>query len=319
MPKKQYENRVFDKTNLLEVTIDEDDLLSFLVKMDIGDDGEPKYPTDELARLVIRTLPEYVFAWHEGIDLNDAMAKVGEAAQRLYETDPYKTMKAHYLDGKDDDETVTAVKKFEENNRGEFGELLLHLLLRDFKGTESLMSKVYFSDARNVAAHGFDAVHYIPATKQLWLGESKLYSTSNSGLTNLVSDLREHLTRDYMHDQFVVIQKNLKTQTNPDKEEWIKRLSKNTRLADMIDGLNLAMLCIYPHDVYQKLLEKRLTEEQGVEYHKTNIRNLKDTFDRLNTCPVKDRINIVLLLFPVMDKKDFVKRLHQKLWIAQQM
>ena len=318
MAEGKFENRVFDKAQLIEVTVDEDDFMSFLVKMDIGDDGKPRYPVDELAKLVIRVLPEYVFDWHESISLEDAMSKVSEAANRLYKTDPYKTMLDYYVYNKRDAELVEEVKKLEENNRGEFGELLLHLLLRDFKGTRSLMSKVYFSDSRGVPAHGFDAVHYIPNSKQLWLGESKLYSEGKGGLSNLVKDLREHLTCNYMHEQFVVIQKNLKSQTNPDKEEWIKKFQKNERLADMIDGLNLAMLCLYPHDVYQKQLEEELNKLEGLEYHKTNVRELKEYFDNINNCPIKDKVNIVLLLFPVKDKAEFVKNLHLKLWHAQQ-
>lgn len=49
MASEKYDSRVFDKAQLIEVTIDEEDLMSFLVKMDIGDDGKPKYPEDELA------------------------------------------------------------------------------------------------------------------------------------------------------------------------------------------------------------------------------------------------------------------------------
>lgn len=319
MSDSKYENRIFDKAHLIEVTIDEEDLMSFWVKMDIDDDGKPKYPEDELARLIMRVLPDYVFAWHEDVNLENALAKVAEAAKRLYKTDPYKVMYEYYVKNNREPAIEKEVKELEENNRGEFGELLLHLLLRDFKGTCSLMSKVYFSDSRGVPPHGFDAVHYIPESKQLWLGESKLYSKGKDGLADLVKDLHEHLTYDYMHDQFVVIQKNIMSQTNPDKEEWIKKFQKNERLADMIDGLNLAMLCLYPHDVYQKLLGMELVEEQGLVYHKSNIRDLKEHFNKINTCPLKGRVNIVLLLFPVMDKKEFVRKLHEKLWNVQEL
>lgn len=319
MSENKYEDRVFDKAHLIAVTINEEDLMSFLVKMDIGDDGKPEYPDDAFARLVLRVLPDYVFAWHEGVSLDDAMAKVSEAAKRLYDTDPYKAMYEYYVNNNRNPELVEKVKDLEDNNRGEFGELLLHLLLRDFKGTKSLMSKVYFSDSRGVPAHGFDAVHYIPDSNHLWLGESKIYSEGKGGLRNLVKDLREHLTRDYMQEQFVVIEKNLKSQTNPDKDDWIRRFQKNERLVDMIDGLNLAMLCLYPHDVYEKMISEELNEEQGLEYHRLNIRELKAYFDSVNDCKIKDRVNIVLLLFPVKDKNEFVKKLHEKLWCAQQL
>lgn len=211
------------------------------------------------------------------------------------------------------------VRELEANNRGEFGELLLHLLLRDFKGTMPLMSKVFFSDTRGVPAHGFDAVHYIPESRQLWVGESKLYGNAKSGMKELVKDLHAHINRDYLHEQFVLIEKNVNTQHNPDRDYWIKQLQKNERLADMISDLNIAMLCLYPHDVYQKQLEETLNEVEGLEYHKAHIRDLKEYFDSINDCQLKDKVNIVLLLFPVKDKNEFVMKLHRKLWHAQQL
>ena len=97
-----------------------------------------------------------------------------------------------------------------------------------------------------------------------------------------------------------------------------KKFQKNERLTDMIDGLNLAMLCLYPHDVYQKQLDEELDQLEGFEYHKANVRELKEYFDKINKCPIKDKVNIVLLMFPVKDKAEFVKNLHIKLWHAQQ-
>lgn len=317
MAEEKHKDRVFDKAQLIEVTIDEEDLMSFLVKMDIGDDGKPKYPEDELARLVLKVMPEYVFAWHEDANLQNAMEKVAKAAQRLYETDPYSVMKKYYIER--DGSVEEDVKKLEVNSRGEFGELLLHLLLRDFKGTLPLMSKVYFSDSRGVPAHGFDAVHYVPETKQLWVGESKLYSNVKMGLEELVKDLHAHINRDYLHEQFVLIEKNINTQHNPDKDYWVKELQKNERLSDMIASLNVAMLCLYPHDVYQKQLEEVLNEAEGLDYHRTHVRELKAFWDSINDCALKERLNLVLLLFPVKDKKEFVGKLHQKLWHAQQL
>ena len=122
-----------------------------------------------------------------------------------------------------------------------------------------------------------------------------------------------------MHEQFVVIQKNIQSQNNPDKQDWIKRLQKNECLADMIEGLNLAMMCLYPHEVYQKQLDEELSQVDGLEYHKANIKDLKDYFDRINKCPFRDKVNIVLLMFPVKDKVEFVRELHKKLWCAQML
>ena len=50
---------------------------------------------------------------------------------------------------------------------------------------------------------------------------------------------------------------------------------------------------------------------------KMNIRELKKTFDDENKHPLKSRLNVILLLFPVKNKKELIKILHEKLWHMQ--
>lgn len=203
------------------------------------------------------------------------------------------------------------------SSRGEFGELLLHLLLRDFKGTIPLVSKVYFSDARNIAAHGFDAVHFTPSDMTLWLGECKLYGDCNQGLNALIGDLKEHFTKDYMHDQFIVIKKNVESESFPERDVWIERLQKCERLEDMITNLNVVLLCVYPFDYYDKALVNGFTDKTPEEYYNDHIVSRKAYFDSKNDAPLAPRLNITLFLFPVKDKVEFVKNLHEKLYFMQ--
>lgn len=62
-------------------------------------------------------------------------------------------MRRWYLEH--DEAARAEIEKLSENQRGEFGELLLHLILRDFKGTIPLISKVYFKDSAGVPAPWF--------------------------------------------------------------------------------------------------------------------------------------------------------------------
>lgn len=308
-------SRVFDTGELIQVRFNEESLMSFLVKLDLNDDGSYYYPTEALAEVIMRVLPEYVFAHHEGLDVTSAVTKLKEAANRLYQTGDYELMKRYYVNN--DKSVEEQVKVLEENNRGEFGELLLHLLLRDFKKTIPLASKVYFSDARNMAAHGFDAVHFTPSDNTLWLGECKLYGDCNQGINALIDDLKEHFTKDYMHDQFIVIKKNVESESFPERDYWIGRLQKCERLEDMISNLNVVLLCVYPFDYYDKMLVNDFVDITPDDYYDKHISSSKAYFDRKNDAPLRPRLNITLFLFPVKDKVEFVKRLHEKLYYMQ--
>ena len=198
------ENRIFDKKHVIISRIQEEDLNSFLLDLDIGEDGQPYYPLNEFANSIMNAIPEYVFAQYENPDIpqNDAVEKIRQAAKSLYRINDFEIMRKWYLAN---DETVQKdIEKMSAYSRGEFGEILLHLLLREFKGTIPLVSKVYFKDSAGVPAHGFDAVHISPNEKILWLGESKLYTAATDGLGALVKDLSEHFTRDFLDEQFII-------------------------------------------------------------------------------------------------------------------
>lgn len=310
-------SRAFDKKNIIISRISEDDLCSFLVDMDIGDDGQAYYPLNEFANSIINTIPEYVFAQYENPDIpqTDAVEKLREAAHSIYKIKDFDVMRRWYLDH---DETAKAeLENMSANRRGEFGELLLHLLLRDFKGTIPLISKVYFKDAAGVPAHGFDAVHISPNENILWLGESKFYLDGKAGIKELLKDLSKHFTRNFLDEQFIIIKKNLENNSIPQREEWIKTISSCSKLRDKISMINIPMLCTYPHDIYQHFAD--LTVPDAVSYHEANIRALKEYFDTNNTHPLQSQLNIILLLFPVRDKDELVKVLHEKLWHMQCM
>jgi len=308
--------RVFDKKNVIIAKIDEVDLKSYLVDSDLNDCGSRSFLFPELASVIINAIPEYVFASYVDpvIPQTDAVERLREAAKSIYKIKDFDLMKRALIDR---DDTAIAELKTKKNNRGEFGEILLHLLLRDFHETIPLISKVYFKDSTGVPAHGFDAVHISPVEKALWLGESKFYSDSKEGIKALIEDINHHFIKDYLNEQILVIKKNLGCNEIPQRDDWIKKLNESSKLSDQLSIINIPLLCIYPHNIYS--LFDDLNVKDAVTCHETNARELKKHFDDNNNHPNKSALNIILLLFPVKDKKELAKMLHEKLWYMQNM
>ena len=311
--------KIFDQNNIILLQIDENDLMSFIIDMDIDDSGQPLFPLDLLTEELMNVIPEYVYAEYDNPSLNNynLITKLREAAKSIYKIKEFDLMRKVYLS---DDATIRSqatqeLKKLPFRNRGEFGELLLHFLLRDFKNTLPLVSKVYFKDSNGVPAHGFDAVHISPQEEILWLGESKLYTNPIQGVDSLLKDLREHLTTDYLNDQFIIIKKNLNNNSIPQRDYWIKTLSSASYLKDKLKIINIPMLCVYEHDIYNKFTNSICDE--AIAYHKLNARDLKKYFDDNNTHPLKTSCNVILMLLPIKSKYEFVKKLHERLWHMQ--
>jgi hypothetical protein len=308
-------SRIFDTKNVILTQISEDDLESFLVDFDFAETGQPEYMLEGLTKAIINTIPEYVFAYHSDseIPLTETIERVRQAAKSIYKIEEYDLMRRAYLSS--DELAKTELENKGYINRGEFGELILHLLLREFHNTIPLISKVYFKDSANVPAHGFDAVHVSEQEKVLWLGESKFYTDGRQGVKALLDDLEHHFTRNYLEDQAVVIKKNLDSSSMPQRDKWIENLNSAPKVKELLPIVNIPLLCVFQDDIYSQFHD--FSDSKAIDYHEMGMRELKQFFDLKNSHPLKSQLNVVLLLFPVRDKKELVTKLHERLWHMQ--
>lgn len=151
---------IFGSENVIIEHISEADLKTYFVGFDIDDKSERYYRLENLVTKLEDVIPEFAFGMHgKTIDKINAVNMIREAAKSIYKIKEFEETRMIYLCGKhipDDDIGKNYLR------RGEFGELILHLLLRDFHRTVPLLSKIYFKDAYGSTTHGFDAVHIQP-------------------------------------------------------------------------------------------------------------------------------------------------------------
>ena len=134
-------NKTFDVYNVIMVKVDEKNLMSFLLKNDIDDNAQLKYPLDLLTDEIMSVIPEYAYADYK--------------RSRIGQTNAYKKLKEFDLmykaycstDVEERKRAKIELEKMSFRNRGEVGEIILHFLLRDFKNTIPLVLEVYFKDS----------------------------------------------------------------------------------------------------------------------------------------------------------------------------
>ena len=149
------------------------------------------------------------------------------------------------------------------------------------------------------------------------VGESKFYNDGKRGIKELIRDLENHFKRDYLNEQFVIIKKNVENNSIPQRDEWIQKLTQCNKMSDKLKTINIPLLCTYTDNIYE--LFDNLNEKEAIEYHEKNIAELKSYFDEQNHHPLKDKLNVILLLFPIRNKKELIIKLHEKLWHMQNM
>jgi hypothetical protein len=248
----------FGSEKVITQFISNAELKTYFVGFDIDEDSQRYYRIDHLVELLQNVIPEFAFGFHEGktIELSKIRPTLREAARSIYKIEPFSRCKEIYKGGAfvpDDD----AEKCFLQ--RGEFGELVLHLLLRDFHNTIPLLSKIYFKDDRGSPVHGFDAVHIQPQAKSLWLGESKLYVSGRKGVKALIDDIKNHFKRDYLNSEFAIISKKLKSfEYIPEKDHWLRIMDEHTKLSEVLESVTIPLLCTYSSENFKKLMMKNM-------------------------------------------------------------
>ena len=272
--------RPFKSDLVLEEQISEATLRGFNVGFD-----QNKFRLEPLVDVILEALCEFALGHHIGtsVPITQTRQRLKQAAELVFTTDKYK-------------------------RRGEFGELILHLLLRDWCNTIPLISKIYFKDTQNATVHGFDGVHItIDGTKkQLWLGESKLYSDGTAGVKDLTADLKTHLRNDYLRKEFALISAKLPEST-PEIEHWRNLLHEHQRLETILNSVCIPMVCTYTSEMF---IGHTDNTAEYMEAFEKECRKLQTVFEGKK---ITTNVDVLLMLLPVPSKDELSEELHKRL------
>lgn len=236
-------------------------------------------------------LPEFSLSYSERESINDTnlVSQLRKAAQIVYDTDKY-------------------------DRRGEFGELILHALMRETMGTESAISKIYFKDAVNNTVKGFDAVHVLATQTalELWLGEVKFYKDVTQAIRDVVPELEAHFQDDYLKKEFVLI-------TNKLDPSWAGTpkvkdlLHRNRSLDEVVTAVVVPVLLTYDSTTVKGFSQASQQYKAALE---TELAAIHQKFVAKNKVT---KVRIELFLFPMASKDDLLAQLHKRLQAAQDL
>lgn len=247
--------------------------------------GEWRYR--QLALHLIKWLPEFALNWsdRDSFDSATGVAQLARAAKLVYTTDLY-------------------------DRRGEFGELLLHAVMRHEFKTEPAIAKLFFKDARNDTVKGFDAVHVVETDQgelELWLGEVKFYNDISAAMSAVVKELKGHTARAYLKDEFALI-------TNKLDPAWplTERLQKlldyeNLPLDDIFARVRIPVLLTYDSDAVAAHTSR--TDEYATVF-RSEVLDVRERFSK-NDLPKDFAIHLILV--PLKEKATLLEELNRRL------
>lgn len=302
------------KSNVVVISVGQDDVDGMLLNWDLADDGKYDYMENEFISAVMNYLPEYAMGYDaDKISYTNIVDYLREAAKSVIRIKKVNEIKKYLDQGVPYDQWDESILDI-YNAKGIFSELILHFLLRDVKGTLPLISKIYFKDSISVEAHGFDAVHILD--DKLWLGETKFYNDGKRGIKALLDDLNKHFKHDYLKEQFMIISRAL-IHNNEMREEWVSKLSTANRLEDKFNMIYIPLLCIYEDKIASDVIDKLNAAGNPESIFFDHVVKMKEYFDENNTFPNKERVQPLLILLPVKSKDKIVSAMLSRIYNMQ--
>jgi uncharacterized protein DUF1837 len=212
---------------------------------------------------------------------------------------------------------VYTTGKFER--RGEFGELLLHIVLTQVFHTVPAISKIYYKDGPNETVKGFDAVHVVvqdtddgDTELELWLGEVKFYDDPAGAIRDVLKELHSHAESHYLRREFAAIRNKI-DDSWPHAAALRRLLDENTSLDTVFKTLCIPVLLTYDSPVAQNIKEH---SEQYIQEIHAEWQGHHDTLVRKG---LPEHLKVHLFLIPLATKKRLVSALDKRLKAWQQL
>ncbi|MCY1293809.1 hypothetical protein D9M68_591640 [compost metagenome] len=253
---------------------------------------------DQLASHVMEWLPEFALNHSEieEIGHRNAVKMIKKAASIVYKTEKYGL-------------------------RGEFGEILLHIAIRQIYQTLPAVSKIYYKSSANETVKGFDAVHVVKSGDdlELWIGETKFYNEINRAIYDVSKEIVDHVETDYLRSEFILIQNKIDPQW-PEASALKKLLNSNTSLDLVFKKACIPVLLTYDSDAVNA------SSAVDQSYLNSLLSEINNSFSSLRekiSEKYKDRFNQTLpitvhaILIPLKSKKELIEALDIRLKALQ--
>lgn len=281
------------ESKFFKVVVHDEDSMPTLLGICAGFEGG-EWRGQRLAENLFKCIPEFCLTYSEihEVDSSEWMDKMKKAVSMIYSSPKYK-------------------------NRGEFGELLLHYILKDLYKTVPAISKMYFKDGPNETVKGFDAVHVIANSEgnlDLWLGEVKFYNNASKAISDVIPEIEEHFAHDYLRTEFIAITNKLDKES-PFCDKLSKLISPDTSLDDIFERICVPVLITFNSKVIDKHTKYTTAykDEMEAEMEKY-FKQFETQFEKLGI-----DIEVHLFLLPLKTKETFVQMLNNKLIQWQQL
>jgi hypothetical protein len=261
-----------------------------------------QWRTRQLAKRLFDDVIDFALPYSERQEFNSdtGMLMLGRAMRKIYTSEKYA-------------------------RRGEFGELLLHMALREVFNTEAAVSKIYFKDGANETVKGFDAVHIVDngTGLELWLGEVKFYNRLSSAIRDIVAELHDHVDSDYLRAEFLAVEGKI-DRSWKHAPKLLGMIHEDVSLDEIFENITIPVLLTYDSRAVAARVAELSGDPEGSSKTKEAYRvafeeEVRKGWESFVAAGLPRKVRIRLILVPLHLKKALVDALDERLRLWQEL
>lgn len=193
------------------------------------------------------------------------------------------------------------ISKAHKYSKGDYGELLLFLILSVFFPTKKFVTKVRLRSSKKDQIKGFDCAHFtVEEEIYLWLGEAKFHNSFSNAISGAIESIEEHCEFDYLNDEISILSSNIEINEEFEHYESLNDLLNGGVSLDKIK-IKIPVLLTYD----SALLKKYQSIEDSdflINMEKEFLKKFQNIDGRVLN--LKPNIEVVFLIIPFQSVKE---------------
>ncbi|SDA25282.1 protein of unknown function [Pseudomonas sp. NFPP10] len=253
----------------------------------------------------------YHLNYESGVYREDDLVKIIRGAMPHFALTPeeYNRLK----DQDDIDEmyrlAFSRISKAKKDKKGDYGELLLFLLLQTFYKAERLVTKVKLRSSVKDQIKGFDCAHFTvddAGDVFLWLGEVKFYKSFSGALDDVAKEIVAHTQGEYLKNEFSILCPNVEFNNNVDIPDSVIEILDGTVTLDDVKVVIPALVTyetsvLKAHTCIDQNFKEKIKRQFAKKYELINSRNIS----------IPSNIEVFFLLLPLSDVDSIKSKLEK--------
>ncbi|MBS9872994.1 DUF1837 domain-containing protein [Vibrio alginolyticus] len=211
--------------------------------------------------------------------------------------------------------SFTRISDANSKSKGDYGELLLFLILSIFYDVPKFVTKARLRSTTREQIKGFDCAHFSISNSKvtLWLGEAKFHQDISGAISSALKSLQEHLNdSERIKSELRLLggEIEINKQLESEKYELLKSYVTGGRSLNKVD-IAVPVLCTYDSECIRRFSGDMDSDIDSDDFKEKIGIELENNFKKIysKSWPKRGNIKIVFFIVPLESVSELKKKI----------